>query len=61
MTVSESPITSGAGRTVRPGKTLEPLIVNASVSAITSSSAVDRANVPDPDEAPAAIVTSKES
>ena len=52
---------SDAGLTVRPAAAVEPLIERASVSAVTLSSAVDRVNVPDPDDDPARIVTSKES
>ena len=58
---SESLIVSDAGLTVRPAAAVEPLIERASVSAVTLSSAVDRVNVPDPDDDPARIVTSKES
>ena len=53
------PISSEAELTVKPEA--EPVIDNASASAATLSVLVVSVNVPDPDEAPAAIVTSNVS
>ena len=56
---SESPIVNEAELTVKPEA--EPAIDNASDSAAVLSSKVLSVNVPDPDEPPAAIVTSNVS
>ena len=58
---SESPIVNDAELTVSPDMVEEPLIDSASASADTLSSAVDSVKVPDPDDDPAAITTSKVS
>ena len=59
VAASESPIVNDAELTVKPEA--EPVIDNASASPAALSSAVLSVNVPDPDDAPAAIVTSKVS
>ena len=59
--VSESLRVSGAELTVSPAVVVEPAIDKASASATTLSSTVVRVKVPDPDDPPAAIVTSNES
>ena len=56
---SESPIVNDAPLTVKPEA--EPVIDNASASAATLSSKVLSVKVPDPDDPPAAIVTSNVS
>ena len=56
--VPTPPMSSEAGLTVNPEA--EPVIDNASASAATLSVLVVSVNVPDPDDAPAAIVTSNE-
>ena len=58
---SESPIVSEADETVSPAVVVEPVIDSASASAAALSSKVLSVNVPDPDDPPAAIVTSNVS
>ena len=57
---SPSSIDNEALFTVTPAADAEPVIFNASVSPATSSSVVERVNVPDFDPVPAAIVISNE-
>ena len=59
--VSPSMMVRDAGFTSTPGAETDPVIFSASVSPAASSSVVDKVKVPDPEEPPAAIVTSKVS
>ena len=61
VAASESPIVNEAEETVSPAVVVEPVIDRASASAAALSSKVLSVNVPDPDDPPAAIVTSNVS
>ena len=59
--VSESVISSEAEVIVSPAAAAEPLIDRASASPTTLSSVVDSVKVPDAEDPPAAMTTSKSS